>query len=467
MRSDSNIRTRWRNAKTRERKDHTSSTSSSRVLTIMATSMLIMMFTGVGASGASRISTSTVTALDLFSHTSLAVTQTIGTPDASEPSGYGPPSASALAGYQLDYVNDFTGSTIPSGWGVYTEMAAGDPGSQWAANHVDVADGELQLNTFADPAYNNEFVNGGISQSGNPLLYGAYFVRSKVTAAGSTQVELLWPKSGDWPPEIDFDETGGGTTSSQATLHFTSANTQIHNQISEDMTQWHTWGVIWTPTSVTYTVDGTVWGEVDNAADVPTVPMVLDIQQQTWCSASTPYACPTYPDSTLVDWVAEYTTTGSVVPPTTTTTVGKNSPTPPGAPTTTTTLTSRGNISTTTTTMPKALLVNVRPFAPNSSALTEQLKGEIDNLAARIARRDLVQVTLTGYATSLTSPPETLALGKARATIVGRFLRARLAELKVKGVRISVLGAGGENTANANTPASLSAANRRVVALIR
>ena len=26
------------------------------------------------------------------------------------------------------------------------------------------------------------------------------------------------------------------------------------------MTQWHTWGVIWTPTSITYTVDGSVWG---------------------------------------------------------------------------------------------------------------------------------------------------------------------------------------------------------------
>ena len=40
------------------------------------------------------------------------------------------------------------------------------------------------------------------------------------------------------------------------------------------------------------------------AAEIPKVPMTLHLQSQTWCTFN--YACPTSPQSTLVDWVAEY-----------------------------------------------------------------------------------------------------------------------------------------------------------------
>jgi len=70
------------------------------------------------------------------------------------------------------------------------------------------------------------------------------------------------------------------------------------------MTQWHTWGVVWTPSSITYTVDGTVWATVTNSADIPDTPMYLSLQSQTWCASD--WACPTSPQSMQVDWVAEY-----------------------------------------------------------------------------------------------------------------------------------------------------------------
>jgi beta-glucanase (GH16 family) len=73
------------------------------------------------------------------------------------------------------------------------------------------------------------------------------------------------------------------------------------------MTQWHTWGVVWTPTSITYTVDGHAWNSFTNASEVPDVPMTLDLQQQTWCGATPAWACPSTPQSMQVDWVAEYT----------------------------------------------------------------------------------------------------------------------------------------------------------------
>jgi beta-glucanase (GH16 family) len=130
-----------------------------------------------------------------------------------------------------------------------------------------------------------------------------------VTGAGPTNVELLWPASNNWPPEIDFNETLGPSTSTTATVHWGASNSEFHSNLSGiDMTQWHTWGVIWTPTSITYTIDGRVWDTVSSSsAQIPDVPMTLDLQQQTWCGASPAYACPTAPESMQINWVAEYT----------------------------------------------------------------------------------------------------------------------------------------------------------------
>ena len=217
-----------------------------------------------------------------------------------------PPSANALSGYSQTYVTDFSGNSLPGGWYTYTGAPGGDPGGQWGDAHVTVAGGLLSLSTYQDPAYNNEWVAGGLCQCGHTQTYGAYFVRSRVTGPGPTGVELLWPTVG-WPPEIDFNETGGGTGSTTATDIWGPASGKSQNQIrlNVDMTQWHTWGVIWTPTSITYTVDGRVWGTMaTGTVSVPNVPMTLDLQQQTWCSSG--WACPTSQQSMQVDWVAEY-----------------------------------------------------------------------------------------------------------------------------------------------------------------
>jgi hypothetical protein len=70
------------------------------------------------------------------------------------------------------------------------------------------------------------------------------------------------------------------------------------------MTQWHTWGVIWTPTAITLTVDGQIWGVINLAWEIPNVPMNLDLEQRAVCSENR--QCPTKPVSMLVNWVVEY-----------------------------------------------------------------------------------------------------------------------------------------------------------------
>lgn len=261
---------------------------------------------GIGAPGSTPPTIPTTTEPPVTTTTQpTAATYPVGVADASEPSGMAPPTADAMPGYAQSYVTDFTGSSLPGGWGVFTGNPGGDAGAQWGAAHVTVSGGLLNLNTWKDPAYNNEWVTGGLCQCGVANTYGAYFVRSRVTGPGPTQVELLWPTGNRWPPEIDFNESGGTTNWTSATLHFTSSNAQDQRRVNLDLTQWHTWGVIWTPTSVTYTVDGKVWGSVHVASEISDVPMTLDLTQQTWCSSS--YACPTAPQSMQVDWVAEYT----------------------------------------------------------------------------------------------------------------------------------------------------------------
>ena len=230
----------------------------------------------------------------------------VGTASSTEPSGFAPPSATALTGFVATEIDDFSGSTLPTGWYTYSGQPGGDPGAQFGgASHVTVANGMLSLNTFQDPAYNNQWVTGGLCDCGLAQTYGAYFVRSRVTGAGPTNVELLWPKASVWPPEVDFNETGGGTTATSATAHFNTTNNQIQVQLSNiDMTQWHTWGVVWTPTQITYTVDGKVWGTVTNLTAIPSQAMTLDLQQQTWCASG--WACPSAPQSMQIDWVAQY-----------------------------------------------------------------------------------------------------------------------------------------------------------------
>jgi hypothetical protein len=367
----------------------------------------------------------------------------VGTPSTSEASGEAPPTTSEIPGYQLSYVTNFPGSSLPTGWQKYTGSPAGDSSGQWAPSHVVVSGGMLQFNTFQDPAFNNAWVEGGASKYSSPHTYGAYFVRSRTTGPGPTQVELLWPTSG-WPPEMDFNETYGGVTATQATLHYTNANLQIHTNLTIDMTQWHTWGIIWTPTSVTYTVDGTVWGTVTDAAAIPDQPMTLNLQQQIWCSSG--FACPTTPESMDINWVAEYVTgTNS---PTTTTTTSTNS----------TTSTLLGSAAT-----PDPIMLG--SFSKNSVGLTSQVKVGIRHLAKVIVKRGDSTVTLTGYSNGVANQWRALVLSKERAINAKKYLDEQLASLNDHGVTVIVIGAGDSFTSTTSVNARVDSG--RVVALLR
>jgi hypothetical protein len=231
----------------------------------------------------------------------------VGTPDSAEPSGQGPPGSDALPGYTLTYETDFPGTKVPAGWNVYSGVPGGDPGGHFGATHVVVNDNTLQLNTFRDPLWGNRWVTGGLCQCGVSHTYGAYFVRSRATSGGASQVELLWPQNNVWPPELDFNENDGYAMKTSSSVHVGPQNVTYRRWVNINMTQWHTWGVIWTPTETTYTVDGRVWGTITASADIPKVPMTLDFEQIQQCEENR--ECPTTPETLYINWVAEYSPT--------------------------------------------------------------------------------------------------------------------------------------------------------------
>jgi outer membrane protein OmpA-like peptidoglycan-associated protein len=327
-----------------------------------------------------------------------------------------PPGPGALPGYQLTYTSNFSGSSPLAGWDEFAGTPGGDPGGIWAASQISVSGGVLELNA-ADNG--GQWVTGGLCQCGVAKTYGAYFVRSRLTGAGPSSVELLWPTGTDWPPEIDFNETFGGDTSSMATVHYAAANLQEHSELDIDMTQWHTWGVIWTPTTITYTVDGRQWGEVTNSAEIPNQPMTLDIQQQTFCESGR--ACPTSPESVLVNWVAEYSSVN-------------------------------------------AASFTVGSFARNSSDLSPQLEQQIAALAGQVKTAGYNFVTLQGYGDVSGTPAQRLATSRARANKVHQYLIQQLDSLGVNGVVVTTSSNG--SSAPPQSVPSAASQYRKVVALL-
>jgi len=233
-----------------------------------------------------------------------------GIAQPNEPSALAPPGPNALAGYQRSYFTDFLGRSLPRGWQTFTGVPGGDPTAKFAASHVIVGGGMLRLVTYRDPAFHNRWTSGGLCQCRHPMKFGAFFVRSRISNAGPNEVALLWPANNQWPPEIDFNESGSRWNATSGTVHHGTAKDDRfvqQNFPNIDLRSWHTWGVIWTSKSITYTVDGEQWGYVLRTPGViPQLPMTLDLQQRPGCAPGV-LLCPPQAQTMYVDWVAEFT----------------------------------------------------------------------------------------------------------------------------------------------------------------
>lgn len=244
----------------------------------------------------------------------VAAAQARSVPSSLDGTSGGPMPTTVPSGWQLSYEQNFDGSTLPPGWNAYSGEPGGDPYGWWDPANLTVSGGSLHFGTRYDAAH-SMYSTAGVCYSVAPQTYGMYLVRLKgdlEPGLAMSNIALLWPVASVWPPEIDFYEDHGGTRSTfVATLHGGpngSDSAIVQHRRALDGTQWHTVGVEWTPTSITYTVDGATWAvvpisDLPGGGHWPSQPMFLSIQSQNVGPAQ-----PSSPIETMtVAWVAEYT----------------------------------------------------------------------------------------------------------------------------------------------------------------
>lgn len=223
-----------------------------------------------------------------------------------------------IAGWHQVFADDFSGTTLnTANWYAYSGQPAGDSVGWWNPTHIVIRNCLLTLKGYRDSAAKaGVFVTAGIGMTNaHAQMYGKYLVRMRADQGdGISAIALLWPRANVWPPEVDFYEDGGGQrTSMSATLHCGSSGhdtCQVAKTLSGyNFSQWHTIGVEWTKGKLVYTIDGTAWATVSNAA-VPSIPMVLDLQSQSLtCSQYNTCLDSSTPNEVdmQVAWVVAYT----------------------------------------------------------------------------------------------------------------------------------------------------------------
>ncbi len=232
----------------------------------------------------------------------LSNSPTAGSPTTAggDPSASGSPRASTAAGsgtpvpasWKLVFNSDFSGSTLNSAiWGTCYPWASGgctnygnSGEKEWyQASQDQVSGGVLHLVAQRMPT-------AGYDRAGHPKQYACR--SGMVTTApgfhfqyGYVQVTArvpygqgLWPAfwlaaaNGQWPPEIDILEHWGTSQQSKIYLHALNAPRQGGPFPAPDINVgWHTFAVSWTPTRLTWIVDGRQ--VMTTAVGVPQQPM--------------------------------------------------------------------------------------------------------------------------------------------------------------------------------------------------
>lgn len=182
------------------------------------------------------------------------------------------------------FFDDFRGGAIdPNRWWTWNGQPGGSSDSWWLASHVrHPNDSCLHLDTFWETQGPPRpmLVSGGVGCKSYIDTYGLILARWKRDYAipNVSDPFMLYPLKG-WPPELDFFESGGENLSTSGTNHWSPGNqSQQFHKTGVDMTQWHTWGVEWTPNLYVCTVDGVEWCRFSD--NVPSQPMRFDFE--TW-----------------------------------------------------------------------------------------------------------------------------------------------------------------------------------------
>jgi beta-glucanase (GH16 family) len=244
---------------------------------------------------------------------------------SGDPSGQNP--ATTLSGFSLKYTQEFSGGGTPANWGLYEGVPGGETSqeAQWIPSMCTFSGGEAHFMASGIDSC-------GMHYQGDAQEYGAWFARLQATneSAGElfSDIFLLWPANNQWPPEIDVYEDAGKRSSTTATLWDTVGNqcgsspsyqclldyTQGNggSGVANTDTEWHTYGVEWTPSGVSWLIDGRVIltapaSQVKSGGAQPALPMEMALQSQNLQGSP---GSPSLATTMNVDWVEQFSWNG-------------------------------------------------------------------------------------------------------------------------------------------------------------
>lgn len=219
-----------------------------------------------------------------------------------------------LPGWKQIFTDDFTtpaaagtfGSVYKNKFATYDSFADSFNGGTYNRNILSVQNGLLDLNLHKENGRPQVAAPGPITTPGQPWVgqtYGKYSVRFRSDPlSGYKTAWLLWPDSNVWNQgEIDFPE-GPLNGKMMAFNHCVNKPTQNCTWVDTQTTytDWHTLSIEWTPTRVSFVMDGQLIG--NDTKNVPSKPMHWVLQTET--SGPNPV---TQDGHLQIDWVSVYT----------------------------------------------------------------------------------------------------------------------------------------------------------------
>jgi predicted xylan-binding protein with Ca-dependent carbohydrate-binding module/glycosyl hydrolase family 16 len=183
---------------------------------------------------------------------------------------------------------------------------------RWDDSELSVSDGSLHigLSKQADGIW----TTSGVSTSpqswapGHSFTYGKVEIMAKASQEvdGAGPCFLLWPASNDhWPPEVDILETPHGR--GMFTNHWAGPNGEDvyeTTQFDLDYSQWHVYGLEWTPERLVMTVDGQVMKTY--TGHIPTEAMSVGLQGHVGAADDGWYGSPNGTGVDHVDIAVDY-----------------------------------------------------------------------------------------------------------------------------------------------------------------
>lgn len=133
--------------------------------------------------------------------------------------------------------------------------------------------GQAAPEAIKDALYGYDYTSGYISTRDSfAQTYGYFEARMELPAGtGTWPAFWMFRKDGYWPPELDVLESWNDTTAVQ-TLHTKELGRHTMDSAStwvpDGDTAFHTYGVLWTPETITWTIDGVEVFSQETPADM-------------------------------------------------------------------------------------------------------------------------------------------------------------------------------------------------------